>query len=1337
MGRVIGAVNGLWARKGPRIRVHDAGNGTFLFRIPNAEARNRILSRRFWYIGACPMFVSNWNPYHNPEKPPLRSISTWVTLRNIPHILYNSDCLCRIVTSLGDPLYMDRQTATKENLAIARIYTEVQLNRPVPRKVTVRLPTGKELSVDVAYDWLPPTCYHCREVGHNHLHCPTHPPSSRPVQSVTTTIPDQPKVSVPHTYEKGHNLASTSQSPDVETPQPQKDIRGQGSPSKPSKVIEDAAQTEFSEQLDPTPTHGEAQASITPLLLADCNETVGASTRSYETEETKWTQRKGKQRGKGRGHKATRGGLLETHILENNAETVQSAIPIGWKSFCNYGDDRHGRVWIVWDPSILVTVYKSTQQSITCAIHNPTSRISLTATFVYASNHALARQDLWNELLQLSVYPPLVDHALAVLGDFNQPLHQMDRSDLTLVPSQSQGRQEFATCIETSGLREIPTSGMQYTWCNNQSANPLSVKLDRAVGNDKWMDTFPSVYAEFMTPGPSDHAPCVLRFPDIVGKVRRPFKFHYHLTLVPEFMQIVRQQWNTQLWGGTDQYKLCKALKAIKAPLRLLNTRLFNNLSIKVKTVGDRLKQVQTYMLQSPDPVVIEIEKKLRREWYSCPSNLAVEQTRLPSPDEIHQVLLAMPNNKAPGPDGFTKEFFQATWDITGADLVKSVTDFFASGILLGQTNATIITLIPKRQGAVSLADFRPISCCNTVYKIVSTIIAKRLKPILQELISPNQTAFLKGRLMMENVLLATELIRDYNHKGSPPSAMIKIDIRKAFDTLSWDFLMRILQAINLPPQFVSWIKMCITTPKFSVNINGELAGYFKGRRGLRQGDPLSPYLFILSMEIFSRMLDQGASIGRFSPHPKCRQPSITHLSFADDVMIFCSGDIQSLRAALDILDQFSTGSGLAMNTSKSEIFLGGLQQNQADSLAATIGLKLGTLPVKYLGVPLNPTKLSKSDFQPLLEKIKSKLTAWSIQYLSYAGHIQLISTVIYGLINAWSQIFALPKFFLKEVDSLCSSFLWKGSHQASGGHRISWVTICMPKAEGGLGLRRLEDFNLVFRLKLIWLIFAKGGSLWVAWIKQNVFKSNNFWICKPSNRLSWILRKLLSLKETVCKFLKVKLGNRRNTSFWYDQWAGIGQLITLAGDEGPRLLGIPKNATVAEAAPTGMWTFTGARTEVIQELQIALTAIGPPLESVGADTVMWKHDNDKYELCFSSSKTWKQIRISGAKPNWLDNVWLPVTTPRISLLHWQVMQGRLPTKDRLLRWGINVDANCYLCGMSDETHAHLFYDCPYSLALWKYYAECCWASPPSDLSQLPEWRTRICGNNCRNRELI
>ncbi|XP_010520842.1 PREDICTED: uncharacterized protein LOC104799863 [Tarenaya hassleriana] len=228
----------------------------------------------------------------------------------------------------------------------------------------------------------------------------------------------------------------------------------------------------------------------------------------------------------------------------------------------------------------------------------------------------------------------------------------------------------------------------------------------------------------------------------------------------------------------------------------------------------------------------------------------------------------------------------------------------------------------------------------------------------------------------------------------------------------------------------MNWIKECITAPKFSIGINEELAGYFKGRRCLRQGDPISPYLFILLMEIFTRMLDRGAIQGRFRTHPRCSQPLITHLTFADDVMIFYTGEVQSIREVVTILEEFSKGSGLAMNTS--------------------------------------------------------------------------------------NMIFALSRFFLKQMDILCSNFSWKGNQQQPGGHRISWDVICKPKKEGGLGLRYDQDIE--------------------------------FLELKPSSRFSWILRKLLNLKDIASK----------------------GPLIELVRAEGPRLLRVPRKASVAQAAPTG-----------------------------------------------------------------------------------------------------------------------------------------------------------------------
>ncbi|XP_010523177.1 PREDICTED: uncharacterized protein LOC104801567 [Tarenaya hassleriana] len=1190
-----------------------------------------------------------------------------------------------MVTGIGEPLYLDRATVNKENLSLARVYTEVQLHNPLPTRLVVHLPDGVEHIIEVAYDWLLPTCSFCKELPPPNPICKVcqpvasqssldrkivHPHSAMSREIQQDQIPqsivvasEQPTADLPPSPPQGQVIAPMLQNGSEQLAQGNEEVDTSKSPVKP-------------QQLDVNPTTLEDRKQPSPGLEAK-RASLGIVQPSYNSQQKSSSGPSGsKQKGKGRGQKAARGGLLETHILAGNSERIKGALPSSWRAICNYDEDQQGRIWLVWDPSLLVTVYTMSKQAITCTICSPDCSLAISATFVYASNQSSVRQELWQEIRQLSVYPPLAASPWLIVDDFNQPLYATDRSDCVTPVSQSQGRQELADCIESVCLAYLPSFGMRFTWCNNQSANPLSVKLDRALCNGIWMDQHMTSYAEFLPQGPSDHAPCIIRFPDLPTKVRRPYKFQHHLTLVPEFLQVVSDCWNTSLWHGNDQFKLCKALKMIKEPLRQLNMCRFSNLSKRVAAEEVKLKLVQAELLHSPDSEKILLEKSVANarnahnhihfledkagnrltaiedikshvvEYYSnligktddtvvppststlqdmlrysCSSNLPESLTRFPSAVEIKQVLLSMSDNKAPGPDGFPKEFFQSTWSITGADLIRSVSSFFESGQLLGQTNATTIALIPKKAGASKLTDFRPISCCNTVYKIISTLLAKRLKPILQEIIAPNQTAILKGRLMMENILLATELIREYNRKNTPASAMVKIDIKKAFDTLSWEFLMRILRAMNLPTRFVNWIKACVTTPKFSIAINGELVGYFKGRRGLRQGDPLSPYLFILSMEVLSRMLDKGAASGRFRLHPRCSQPTITHLSFADDVKIFSSADKTSLQEVMNILHDFSKCSGLVLNQSKSEIFLGGVREEEANTLIAAIGIRKGSLPVKYLGVPLNPSKLPRAEFQPLL------------------------------------------------VDGLCASFLWKGNQTATGSYRVSWDTICSPKKEGGLGLRKLADYTTVFRLKLIWILFTKSGSLWAAWTRRNVFKAGSFWTCKVNNRCSWILRKLILIREQARMFLRKEVRDGKTTNFWDDCWTDLGPFITLAGDEGPRLLRINPASSVANAVTDGTWRLPGARSEAIQMIQIKLAATEPPNDSKGHDVSLWKQGTDDYKAMFSTSRTWEQIRQRTPQVDWFR-----IFKQKSRTI--QVMRAKLDRNMRTLLLSIQLKSN-------------------------------------------------------------
>ena len=197
--------------------------------------------------------------------------------------------------------------------------------------------------------------------------------------------------------------------------------------------------------------------------------------------------------------------------------------------------------------------------------------------------------------------------------------------------------------------------------------------------------------------------------------------------------------------------------------------------------------------------------------------------------DLIQQTLFSIGNEKAPGPDGFSSLFFKKAWRIVGGDFCAAVKDFFTSGLLLKQVNHYVIALVPKSSNVNLAADFRPISCCNVIYKVISKILAGRMAHALQDIISPVQNAFLGGRNMADNIHLMQELLRHYGRKRTSPRCIIKIDFRKAFDSVQWSFLHKVLLFLGFPPRFVRLLMQCVETASFSVSVNGNLYGFFKG----------------------------------------------------------------------------------------------------------------------------------------------------------------------------------------------------------------------------------------------------------------------------------------------------------------------------------------------------------------------------------------------------------------------------------------------------------------------------------------------------------------------------
>jgi hypothetical protein len=258
---------------------------------------------------------------------------------------------------------------------------------------------------------------------------------------------------------------------------------------------------------------------------------------------------------------------------------------------------------------------------------------------------------------------------------------------------------------------------------------------------------------------------------------------------------------------------------------------------------------------------------------------------------EVLEVVKGLNRDKAPGFDGFTLAFFQDCWEVIKTDLMGVFQDFHTHSKFVKSINATFLALILKKFGAVELKDFRPISLVSGVYKIIAKVLANRLRRVVAKIISNPQNAFVNGRQILDSVLLANECL-DSRIKSGEPGLLCKLDIEKAYDHVNWDFLLYMLRRCGFGERWYSWIAHCISSVRFSVLVNGTPYGFFSSSRGIRQGDPLSPLLFVIVMEAFSKLFSISVQRGFLSGFSVGSNSNgvinISHLLFADDTLVFC-----------------------------------------------------------------------------------------------------------------------------------------------------------------------------------------------------------------------------------------------------------------------------------------------------------------------------------------------------------------------------------------------------------------------------------------------------------------
>ncbi|XP_057803363.1 uncharacterized protein LOC131018665 [Salvia miltiorrhiza] len=660
--------------------------------------------------------------------------------------------------------------------------------------------------------------------------------------------------------------------------------------------------------------------------------------------------------------------------------------------------------------------------------------------------------------------------------------------------------------------------------------------------------------------------------------------------------------------------------------------------------------------------------------------------SRIPDEEEITAAVFQMDSHSSPGPDGFSGKFFHSCWDIIKVDVWQAVITFFTRSYLPSGCNSNTLILIPKKERVDTVADLRPIVLSNFLFKIISKVLAVRLNSVAEHSVSRNQFGFISGRTIHDCIMLGSEGINCLNRSGGGQNMACKVDITKAFDTLRWDFLINVLKVCGYSQRFIGWIETILQSARLSILYNGELCGYFGCSRGVRQGDPLSPILFGIAEDALSALFSNCQRSGHLAPMQLSRgAPFPTHLFYADDILIFCKATKQNAKTLHKILEYYGHMSGQVFSPSKSHIFFSDkVTSSTKRKVSRHLPLATGSLPFVYLGVPIFRGKPKTSHLRAIHDRIINKFGHWKGIQLSMAGRLCLINSVISSSLTHSMLVYRWPQDLLKSLDSSCRNFLWSGDIRKTPGCSVSWDRVCSHKSEGGLGVRSFKTMNKCFLMKMAWKVI-EGNSFGYDIVKQRYLTPH----CSLRNIAAssvW-----LGLRDQIGELVDDSysyIGSGRETLFWMDDWLGY-LLVDKCGV--PFFVRDTLRHTVADYFFDGCWHFTQEFVNAFPQIvcDILLVPIGD------SDTRFWK---PSLQGKVTSALAFAHHGQKFPQVSWGSWIWEPFIPVRRSLVCWRLLHDRMPTYDRLIRYGLVTPNWCPICRSNEETVDHTFWNCVQAL---------------------------------------
>ncbi|GKU92519.1 hypothetical protein SLEP1_g6233 [Rubroshorea leprosula] len=662
--------------------------------------------------------------------------------------------------------------------------------------------------------------------------------------------------------------------------------------------------------------------------------------------------------------------------------------------------------------------------------------------------------------------PRVLKRKETIEGDFNVVRRANERAGCSMTSSEMR---EFDDFIHSSELIDLPLVGRKYTWYSSNGQHMS--RLNRFLLSEEWMAKWSNVKQRGMKRSVSDHCPILLKN-ELMDWGPKPFKFYDAWLDHPGCKEMITKVWNSCEVKGWSGFKLKEKLKHTKLALKEWSNNMNMEVDSQIKDAEDtiaridekgedvaakiklwlkegdantkffhrcvkgrwRRNEVNSIWINGEQLTEVETIKQetakyfqdlFAEEQWSRPKLDGISFKQISQTDneiliaafseqEIKEAIWNCDSSKSPGPDGFNFRFVKTMWEVIKLDVINFVQEFQEHG--------------------------RPISLIGILYKIIAKLLANRLRNVLPKVIGEQQMAFLKGRQLAEGVVIANEVIDEVKRKEMK-SFLFKVDFEKAYDKVCWEFIEYMMLRMGFNATWRKWIQECLKLSLVSILINGNLTKQFPVNKGIRQGDLLSPFLFLIVAEGLNGLVSSAVEKGWYKGVTIGNGGTmVTHLQFADDTLFFGEATEHNIRVIKCIMRTFDLASGLKINFRKSELMGVGVEKSWSGKMAYRLYCKEGELPVKYLGIPIGGSQRRVAMWQPLVESVKRKLATWKGRHLSMGGRITLINSVLSSLPVFLMSIYVIPKVeweakAMEHGNGICSG----GEICLSGKRRRPW----------------------------------------------------------------------------------------------------------------------------------------------------------------------------------------------------------------------------------------------------------------------------------------------------------